>query len=542
LKPDRIRELLKQGRTDELWQYYMGYLDLDLAGFMQIQRRKVMEHVAWLYPSELGRKLLGPKRPASVEEFRASVPLTNYAAYAPFLLERSSQDLPEEALYWMCTSGRGGEYSKKWAPIFREGYEDAMHVGCVRDLALSSARWKGDFRIEAGDKLPYMWAPCPYGLGYMAKAIAEGLPIVTLPSEEEGAKLSFEERINRAMQMAMRDGIDYFYGLSSVLMRVGERFAQGSGQKRKFSRSMLHPQVLLRLLRGTIASKLAGRPMYPKDLWRVKGICAAGTDASIFAERIHEYWGVWPLDSYGTSEFGAIASQVWDHQALTPFPDPVFYEFIPWDEHVRSREEPGYVPRTVLMDEVEAGQTYELVLTSLKVSVFVRYRVGDMVRITAVRNEALGINLPQFVVEGRCDDLLDLAGFTRLTEKSIWTAIARSGVSYEEWTCRKELEGGQPILRMWIELKDGARSAEEVRSAIHETLSGMDSDYRDLEKMLGYNPLRISLLSNGTFQRYALDRQAAGAEPAHLKPRHFMRSQEVLDRLLEMHARGNDHH
>jgi hypothetical protein len=538
VKADRIRELLRQGQTQELWQYYMGYLDLDLDGFMQVQRRKVMEHLAWLHPSELGRKIIGPKLPASVEEFRAIVPLTTYADYAPYLLERSSQALPEEALHWMCTSGRGGEYSKKWSPIFGEGYEDAMHKGCARCVIMSSCRWKGDFRIEAGDRLPFTWAPRPYGLGYFAQTVAEYLPVIIMPSDEEGAKLSFEERINCAMQMAMRDGIDYFYGLASVLMRIGERFAQGSGQKRTFSRSMLDPRVMFRLLRGTIASKLAGRPMYPKDLWKVKGITGMGTDASIFAERIHEYWGVWPLDGYGTSEFGGLACQTWDHQALTPYPDAAFFEFIPWQEHVRSREEAGYVPRTVLMNEVEAGQTYELVLTSLKVSVFVRYRVGDMVRITAPRNEALGINLPQFVVEGRCDDLLDLAGFTRLTERSIWTAIARSGVTYEEWTCRKELENGRPVLRMWVELKDGDRSAEEVRSAIHQTLRGLDTDYRDLEEILGYDPLRVSLLSKGTFQRYALDRQAAGAEPAHLKPRHFVRSEEVLDRLLEMHARG----
>ena len=69
---------------------------------------------------------------------------------------------------------------------------------------------------------------------------------------------------------------------------------------------------------------------------------------------------------------------------------------------------PGYQPKTVLLDEVEAGETYELILTSLSLTPFTRYRIGDMVRITAMENEAYGIKLPQFVVEGRCDDVIDL--------------------------------------------------------------------------------------------------------------------------------------
>jgi hypothetical protein len=63
-------ELLRQGRTDELWQRYFGFLDLSLEEFMAIQRRKVLEHVAWLHPCELGQKIIGDKLPTTVEEFR----------------------------------------------------------------------------------------------------------------------------------------------------------------------------------------------------------------------------------------------------------------------------------------------------------------------------------------------------------------------------------------------------------------------------------------------------------------------------------------
>lgn len=531
-------ELLRQGRTDELWQRYLGYLDLTLDEFMEIQKRKVLEHVTWLSRSELGRKIVGPRVPSTVEEFTEFVPFTIYGDYAPFLLDRKSDALPEEPIFWMCTSGRGGEYDKKWSPVFREAWEDTAQKHGVGNLALSSARTKGDFRIEVGDKLPYTWAPPPYSLGTMAQAIAAEIPIVVMPPEEEAVEMSFEERIETALQRAFREGIDYFYGLSSVLVKIGERFADGSGNKRKFSPSMLHPKTLSRLIRGMVRSKLAGRSMYPKDLWTIKGVCAGGTDTSVFAERIYEYWGVRPIEMYGSAEMTGIAVQTWTRQALTPFPDVCFFEFIPMDEHRRSREEPGYRPKTVLLDGVKAGETYEIVLTSLKMSVFTRYRIGDLVRIASMGDEVAGIKVPQLIIEGRCDDVIDLGGFTRLTERTIWYAIEKSGVGYEEWTCRKELEHGDPVLHLWLELKNDERSEEEVRMAIHESLRQMDSDYHDLEEMLGYNPLRVTLLSRGTFHRYMQNRQAAGAEPAHFKPRHFLRTQEMLDLVLEMDAAG----
>ena len=532
------RELLRQGRTDELWQRYLGFLDLSLEEAMKIQKRKVLEHVAWVAPCELGRKIIGPNVPKTIEEFRERVPLTTYSDYAPYLLERKSDGLPEEALDWMRTSGRGGEYKVKWSPIFRDAWEHVGRRCAAAAVVMAASRSKGDFRIRDGEKLPFTWAPPPFSLGFLGRGLLEDLPIVVMPAEDAAMKMDFQQRIGTALQMGMREGIDHFFGLSSVLVKIGEQFAEGSAQRRKSSNGVPHPKMLWRIAKGLIRSKLAGRPMYPKDLWNVKGIVAVGTDSSIFADRINEYWGVRALDAYGAAEFAAIAIQAWDRQAMTPMIDTAFFEFIPLEESRRSREEPSFRPRTLLLDEIQAGETYEIVLTSFKLTPFTRYRIGDLVRVCALRNEACDIDLPQITVEGRCDDVIDLAGFTRLTERTIWYAIERSGIPYEEWICRKELENEDPVLKLWIELREQTVDEAEVKRAIHENLRKLDTDYHDLEDMLGYNPLWVILLSPGTFQRYALNRQAAGVEPAHFKPRHFAHSDAVLNLVLEMDAQG----
>jgi len=527
-------ELLRQGRTQELWQKYCGFIDLSLEAFMNIQKRLLMEQIQWFGRCELGKKIMGEPLPRNVEEFRQRVPLTTYADYIPYLPEKREDVLPEKPLLWMRTSGRSGEYQCKWAPVFEEAWRARAGSYLMALFLFASCCDRGDFVLRENDKMPYTMAPRPYVFGWFGHAGLEEFPFVLLPPEEMAERMSFQERMEEAFRLALKDGIDVFFGLASVLMKVGEQFSKESGKTREFSLDMLHPKTLYRLTRGLVRSKLAGRPMYPKDLWDVKGIVTGGTDASIFRDKIAEYWGVQPVEMYGGTEIHLIALQTWDREGMTFLPDMSFLEFIPEDEHLKSKEHTSYQPRTVLLNEVEAGKRYEIVTTNLKGGPFIRYRIGDMINITALRNEKLNIDIPQMVFEARCDDIIDLAGFTRMTEKVIWQAIENSGVGYEEWTVRKEIEEGQPILHLYIELKAQTRSAEQIKEAIHQSLKELDSDYKDMEEMLGYKPLRVTILSPGTSQRYLLDRQAAGVEPAHFKPPHVTSSDDVIDGLLRM--------
>lgn len=278
--------------------------------------------------------------------------------------------------------------------------------------------------------------------------------------------------------------------------------------------------------------------MLPTDLWSLKGIATGGMDTDILRDRIKRYWGRYPIEAYGSTELGTIAAQTWDYEGMTFFPDVCFLEFIPEEEHLRSKDDPSYQPSTLLLDEVGAGQRYEIVGTNLKGGIFVRYRVGDMIKITARRNVRLGIDCPQMRFYSRCDDVIDIAAFTRLTEKSLWRALADSGVPFVDWAARKEVEGERSFLHLYIETKDDTLSHALVKERMHTTLKALDSDYCDLEELLGLDPLRVTLLSPGTFQRYLRDREAAGADLAHLKPPHIVSSQEVLQRLLQMHSQG----
>ena len=225
--------------------------------------------------------------------------------------------------------------------------------------------------------------------------------------------------------------------------------------------------------------------------------------------------------------------QTWARQGMTFLPYFHFLEFIPEEEAAKSRVTVGYQPNTELLDEVEAGKNYEIVITNFHGGSFVSYRLGDMVTITSLSNERLNIKLPQMTFYSRCDGLIDLAGFARLTERTIGEAINRAGVDCAEWTARKE-SVKKPVLHLYLELRsNGQRSVQATKTAIHEELKKIDRPYAEIETMLALSPLKVTLLPSGSFQRYVARQHAGGADLAHLKPPHLNPSDDALETLLE---------
>jgi len=528
-------ELLQQGRNEELWQMCCGFLSLNLEQFMTIQKRLLLEQLGLLNRCPLGKKIMRGAKPETVEEFREQVPLTTYADYCPELEEKREDGLPAKPALWVHTSGRSGEYSCKWVPM-TQAYSREMSILMYGIGNLSNCKGWGDTSdIPERPKLVYSVAPRPYVSGAMASMLEQQTPVDYLPALEEAEALSFEERVKLGFKQALSQGLDYFFGLSMVLVVVGNKFSQSS-DKVDIRPLLSQPKALFRLTKGLLKSKLARRTMLPKDLWSVKGIISSGLDSWVYRDRIKELWGRYPLDAYVSTEGGIMATQTWDYDGMTFIPNLNFFEFIPESEHFKWQLDHSYQPKTVLLDEVKAGENYEVVITNFHGGAMVRYRVGDIVRITSLRNEKLGIDIPQMVFERRADGLLDFV-VIRLTEKTIWQAIENTGVAYEDWTAYKE--AGEPALRLFIELKDGYQGSDaDIAQAIYEQIMKSDNDdyttsgvHDDLVDMINFR-VEITLLPRGAFANYTSQRQTEGADLAHLKPPHINPSDKVLSLLL----------
>ncbi len=490
-------ELLKQGRKKELWQMCCGFIDLSIDQFMSIQKRLLSEQIEMLRGSELGRKIMGGIEPSSVEEFRERIPLTTYADYMPYLQNHREDTLPEKPLLWMHCVGKSGEYKYKWVPVTERVYKEAGKL-IFAAVVFSTCNKRGEIDLKETNKFLHALAPPPFATGMMAHMVEDVFDFALIPELGLSERMRFADKMQLGLDTALSKGLDLLGAMTSVLVKIGEQYGEEINKKRLSK--LLNPKRFPRMIKGILKSKFAGRPMLPKDIWSVKGILGGGADTGIYRERVKQLWGKYPLDVYGCTENIIIATQTWDYEGMTFNPYLSFLEFMPMADYYIWQADPDYIPKLLMLDEVEPDQNYVLVITSFHGAPFTRYVIGDMIKITSLRNDNLDIDIPQMVFGRRVDGLIDIAGFARLTEKVIGQAIAKAGISCESWSAKKESRE-TPVLHIYLTPQNGTNGMDEkeIARVIHAELRKLDSDYADVEALLGLKPLEVTLVKrNGS--------------------------------------------
>jgi phenylacetate-coenzyme A ligase PaaK-like adenylate-forming protein len=215
---------------------------------------------------------------------------------------------------------------------------------------------------------------------------------------------------------------------------------------------------------------------------------------------------------------------------MTFLPTTNFLEFIPECEtlHTNGKSDAGI--ETLLLNQLEVGKRYEVVITSCTGMPFLRYRLGHLMEVLALREEATGIDLPQVRFLGRIDSIIDIAGFTRIDEQTLHRAVQTMGVPMENWAARKEVQTGTLVLRFYMEPQNGY--PWDLAERLQRSLTEQDPFYRDLDAMLGMRPLQVTTLAPGTFQRYYESKRDAGVELAQRQPAKVNPSDEEIHELL----------
>ncbi len=501
-----ILELLKEGKKRDVWMKYCGFIDLSIDEFIKVQERLLTEQLGLLSNSGMAKIMFNQPIPDNLNDFRKYIPLTTYENYVSFLGQKNEDVLPAKPQYWICTSGKLGNYERKWAPYSR-GMVQIHAKNFFSAIIFSLCSKKYDFTLKENYKFLYAMAPPPYMTGMVPYGLMDKFPFEYLPPLPVAEKMTFEERNTEGFRLGLVRGIDLFFGVSSVLVKIGEKFSRQEFGDSDFRRSNFLAK--LRLAWGLAKAGIRGRKLLPKDVWSLKGIICAGTDTAFYKDRIEYYWGKKPIEIYGGTEIGIAATQTWDHEGLILFPDANFWEFIPEEEYCKSVADPGYIPSTVLTHEIEPGKRYELVITNFRGGAFIRYRLGDFIRVLSLRNHNLNINLPQIVYEDRARDVIDIANFTRITERTVWEALERANITHGRWVARKGFAKDHPIMELYIEIDSGSEF-QSIEEKIHLALRSVDSDYHDLEDIIGFRPLKLVPLPEGCFKLVMQKNRGAG--------------------------------
>ena len=113
--------------------------------------------------------------------------------------------------------------------------------------------------------------------------------------------------------------------------------------------------------------------------------------------------------------------------------------------------------------------------------------------------------------------VIDIAGFTRITEASVENVVALSKLGIGDWFARKEFTANNcPFLHLYLEMDETAMLSDAVsKSVLAEHLTvyfkHCDSDYEELKKLLEIDPLQITILKSGTVKKY--ERQSGTSLP-----------------------------
>ena len=137
-----------------------------------------------------------------------------------------------------------------------------------------------------------------------------------------------------------------------------------------------------------------------------------------------------------------------------------------------------------------------------------RYRPGDVYRCIRLKNDSDDLDFPQFEYIDRVPTVIDIAGFTRITENSINQVIELSGIDVANWCAMKKYDANKrSYMQLYVDLSESAsHSALASSQLLSDHLSiyfkYYDNDYEDLKKMLGIDPLSVTILPCGTMTKF----------------------------------------
>lgn len=497
---------LKNYQHSDIYNEYCGFLDLSLDDYMKIQRRLLLEQMDLWCNCKLGQNILKGQNPKTVEEFRQMVPLTKYSDYADILLNKQEKYLPQKPTVWIETTWLGGTNPIKRAP-YTSSMQEVFKNNMIACLILASSKSRNDIKIKSNDSCLYGVASLPYCTGLLPLLIQDELTLNVLPPVEEAKNMSFKERNVEGFKLGMKQGLDIFFALSSVAYYISMALNDASKSKQSHSIKGIKPNMLIKILKAKYTAKKENRTLVPKDLFDMKALITTGTDSRYYKRDLERLWGVKPLEIFAGTEPTCIATENFSRNGLYFFPDACFYEFIPEDEMYKRLEDPKYIPQTYLMDELVENGVYEIVVTVFKGGAFARYLVGDVFRCIEYGCKEDKIQLPRFEYVDRNPDVIDIAGFTRIGQKTIDEVIELSKLSISDYCACKQYKNNRPFMHLIVEmdansLNVAAVSKQLLKEHLQVYFTYFDNDYKDLQKMLGIDPLKITIVKCGTFKKY----------------------------------------
>lgn len=410
--------------------------------------------------------------------------------------------LPYELSLVVKTTGSTG--TSKWVVHGEPFWENFRLDSLAAGILACSERW-GETKYKIGDKGLNVVAPVPYLSGWSIKSV--------IPYFQPVPPLEVTDNI--------QDTRKKFY-LALKVMEKGEKVVVGGANAATFYMlfryftdqtsfftdlyksldfGVTKLYFLYRVFKSLFKSH---KNVNILDVFPLKGAMVGGADTKVYCEFFKNTFGILPLNIYGSSEAGiAMLGTPDDRLNLTPNLRSGYYEFL---------NENGEV---VALDEVKKDVVYEMVVTPFG-SGLVRYKSGDLFKVVKIRDDGM----PIFSCEGRKNNVIDVYGYFRLTERLIAEALTQAGLrNSDKWAVIKK-STPEEHLHFLME-NDWTLSESEAEKRIFLSLINLSPEFADYVKIFRIKKpsqiVKVEYLKQGAFTRYLMRATKLGLPLGQLK-------------------------
>lgn len=445
----------------------------------------------------------------SVNEFRERVPISDYEDLQPWierLMQGEQNLLWPTPIKWFAKSSGTTAARSKFIPVSNEALEechfkggkDLMTLYChnVPDTGVFSGRGL----VMGGSHQVNQLAEGSF-YGDVSAVMMQNMPMaarfIRTPDLSIALMDDWEEKIEKMAEATLKQNVTHIAGVPTWTIVLIRRLFEKTGVENI-------------------------REIWPNLELYIHGGVSFEPYRDTFKELIRGE-GMHYIETYNASEgFFALQDTLDEHDLLLMLDYGIFYEFIPMEDFDSDQ------PKTVLLDEVEVGKNYAVVI-STNAGLW-RYRIGDTVRFTS-------IDPYRIRVSGRVKHFINAFGEELIVEnadKALAMTCAELGAEIREYTAAPVyFEGDKKGGHEWIiEFSEEPADLSLWKQKLDLNIRSLNSDY-DAKRQMAIDELSLQTAPQGTFYKWLKFKGKLGGQ--HKIPR-LSNNREILEEIKEIAA------
>jgi len=459
---------------------------------IDVQKELIGKLISTARNTEWGKKY-GYESISTINDFKNRVPLSKYEDLEPIIkrLREGESNLlwPEETKWFAKSSGTTAGKSK-FIPMSQSSIEECHYKGgkdlisIYFNLYPESKLFEGKSLVMGGSSQIQEVSNASYYEGDLSAILMQNLPywaeFMRTPSLSIALMDEWESKLELMVESTMKHDVTSLSGVPSWMLVLLKMILEKKGTDNILD---VWPNLEL-FIHGGVSF----------DPYRKKYHEIIKSDKMVY------------LETYNASEgFFGIQDQKESRDLLLMLDYGIYYEFIPF-EHINCDN-----PETVLLQDVEIGKNYAMVITTN--SGLWRYIIGDTVMFTSKSPFRIRIT-------GRTKLFINIVGEEVIidnAEKAFSMACQRTGAVITEYTGSPRflnIDGKDELSHEWlIEFEKAPDNFDFFKEAFDNALKSLNSDYEAKRyQNLVLKPPVIRSVPQGTFYQWMKKRNKLGGQ------------------------------